>query len=106
MDKFCLALQKREIDGIILSTSGGATGILLGLPLETAVAISPVDDASTVDSTTVEGDAPPGDAPTSRAAKHRRSGVACLTFVDAIVVGRDLVRLIACNDVLALSWVR
>ncbi|MFC5473449.1 CobD/CbiB family protein [Paraherbaspirillum soli] len=55
-----------ETDGIILSTGGGAMGILLGTPDENAIAILPVD-AATVDSTAMEGDSPPGDAPTPRA---------------------------------------
>ncbi len=37
-------------DGISLSTGGGAMGVLLGTPLETATAILPAD------SMTVEGD--------------------------------------------------
>jgi adenosylcobinamide-phosphate synthase len=57
---------KNETDGIILSTGSGAMGVLLGTPLENAVAILPID-ASTVDSTIPEGDSPPGDAPTPRA---------------------------------------
>jgi len=57
---------KNETDGIILSSGGGAMGILLGTPDENASAFLPVD-AATVDSTGIETDSPPGDAPTPRA---------------------------------------
>lgn len=57
---------KSETDGIILSSGGGAMGILLGTPDENASDFLPID-AATVDSTGIETDSPPGDLPTPRA---------------------------------------
>ena len=83
--------------------------MLLGTPLETAVAILTVD-ASTVDSTTAEGDAPPGDAPIPRALQSTVGlvwrALLLRMFLLVLFVGRDLVRLIACNGALARSWER
>ncbi|MBC7489363.1 MAG: CobD/CbiB family protein [Glaciimonas sp.] len=56
---------KNKTDGIILSSGGGAMGVLLGTPDKNASAFLPIDTA-TIDSTGIETDSPPGDAPTPR----------------------------------------
>ena len=55
-----------ETDGIILSSGGGAMGVLLGTRAENAVTPLPADVA-TVDLTEQESDIPPGTAPVPRA---------------------------------------
>jgi adenosylcobinamide-phosphate synthase len=55
-----------EATGIILAAGGGAMGVRLGTPVETAINV-PVPDSSTTDPILVEPDGPPGDAPTVRA---------------------------------------
>jgi adenosylcobinamide-phosphate synthase len=55
-----------EAIGIILSAGGGAMGVRLGTPLETAAKVLPAD-AATVDSSDSEGESVPGDEPSVRA---------------------------------------
>jgi adenosylcobinamide-phosphate synthase len=55
-----------EAIGIILSTGGGAMGVLLGTPDQKAVNVLLVD-ATTVDSISIETEAPPGEESTARA---------------------------------------
>ncbi|MFM9434791.1 adenosylcobinamide-phosphate synthase [Janthinobacterium sp. CG_23.3] len=55
-----------EAIGIILSAGGGAMGVRLGTPLETAAKVLPAD-AATVDSSDSEGESVPGDEPSLRA---------------------------------------
>jgi adenosylcobinamide-phosphate synthase len=55
-----------EAIGIILSTGGGAMGVLLGTPAQKAVNVV-LADAATVDSISIESEAPPGEESTARA---------------------------------------
>jgi adenosylcobinamide-phosphate synthase len=55
-----------EAIGIILSAGGGAMGVRLGTPLETAAKVLPAD-AATVDSSDSEGESVPGEEPSVRA---------------------------------------
>ncbi|MEC5162945.1 CobD/CbiB family protein [Janthinobacterium sp. CG_S6] len=55
-----------EAIGIILSAGGGAMGVRLGTPLETAAKVLPAD-AATVDTSDSEGESVPGDEPSLRA---------------------------------------
>jgi adenosylcobinamide-phosphate synthase len=55
-----------EAIGIILSTGGGAMGVLLGTPAQKAVNVL-LADAATVDSFSIETEAPPGEESTARA---------------------------------------
>jgi len=56
---------KDEAVGVILSSGGGAMGVRLGSPAETALEV-PTLDASMVDPQSVEVDVLPGEAPTVR----------------------------------------
>jgi adenosylcobinamide-phosphate synthase len=55
-----------EAIGIILSTGGGAMGVLLGTPAQKAVNVL-LADAAMVDSFSIESEAPPGEESTARA---------------------------------------
>jgi adenosylcobinamide-phosphate synthase len=55
-----------EAVGIILSAGGGAMGVRLGAPAQSAAALVPLD-ASMIDSGIDDVEAPPGDGPTPRA---------------------------------------
>jgi adenosylcobinamide-phosphate synthase len=55
-----------EAIGIILSTGGGAMGVLLGTPVQKAVNVL-LADAAMVDSISIESEAPPGEESTARA---------------------------------------
>ena len=52
--------------GIILSVGGGAMGVRLGTPAQSAINVLPAD-ASAVDSTGIETEGPPGEEPSPRA---------------------------------------
>lgn len=55
-----------EAIGIILSTGGGAMGVLLGTPVQKAVSVF-LADAAMIDSISIESEAPPGEESTARA---------------------------------------
>jgi adenosylcobinamide-phosphate synthase len=55
-----------EAVGIILAAGGGAMGVRLGTPAQSAVALVPLD-ASMIDSSISDIEAPPGEIPTPRA---------------------------------------
>lgn len=57
---------KNETTGIILTSGGGAMGVRLGTPMETAIDLLP-SDATGADTAAFEPDMPPGEPPTLRA---------------------------------------
>jgi adenosylcobinamide-phosphate synthase len=60
------ARWKSETTGIILTSGGGAMGVRLGTPAETAISVPPAT-ATEVDVIPAEPDIPPGEEPTLRA---------------------------------------